>query len=268
MLDERARHLRQMILEVLRRSGAGHAATALSCADIITALYHGGALRLDPMTPDKPDRDRFLMSKGHAATALYCALADLGFFPLEELWRTAGVDGRMGVHLQRDVPGVEATSGSLGQGLGLGCGMALAARRTRADWLTFVLLGDGELNEGSVWEALLFAGHHRLNNLAAIVDRNHMCCSDYTENCLSLEPLDKKLTSFGWEARTIDGHDPDAMAVEFRKLRGRPSSKPTVFIAETIKGKGIPWEENAPMCHFYHPQGEELERAIAQLAEG
>lgn len=264
-LPQQARKLRLMVLEVIRRSGAGHLATAFSCADILTALYYGGVLRFKPQEPKWPGRDRFLLSKGHAATALYCLLADLGFFPEEDLWRTGREDGVMGVHLQTNVPGVEATSGSLGQGLGLGCGMALAARKRRENHLVWVLTGDGEMQEGSIWEALMFAGHHRLNNLAAIIDRNHMGCADYTENCLALEPLADKLEAFGWRALNVDGHDPDHLAAEFAKLRSRPSERPTVFIAETVKGRGLPEVESAPMCHFYHPGGEDLERDIALL---
>lgn len=265
LLADQARRLRIMVLETVRRSGAGHVATSLSCADILTALYYGGALRYDPHDPKKPDRDRFLLSKGHAATALYCVLADLGFFPLEELWRTGHEDGQMGVHLQPSVPGIEATSGSLGQGLGLGCGLALAARRRRENHLTFVLLGDGELHEGSAWEAFMFAAHHRLNNLAAVIDRNRMGCAGYTENTLALEPLADKLAAFGWRVLTVDGHNPDLLAAEFGRLRSRPDSRPTVFIAETVKGKGLAAVESAPMCHFYHPKGEELNRALAEL---
>lgn len=267
-LPAKAQSLRRMVLEVLRRSGVGHVATSLSCTDILTALYYGGVLRFNPGNPGDPSRDRFLMSKGHAATILYCVLADLGFFPMDELWRTGHEDGRMGVHLQADVPGIEATSGSLGNGPGLGCGMALAARRRKEGYLTYVLLGDGELSEGSVWEAFLFAVRQRLGNLIFIIDRNHMCCSDYTENCLALEPLAEKLTAFGLETRTVNGHDPAALADELSLPRRRPGDRPLAFIAETVKCKGIPAQENAPMCHFYSPKGEELERLCAELEEG
>ena len=264
-LSGKAQELRLMVLEMMRRAGAGHVATSLSCADIVTSLYYGGVLRVDPQNPECPKRDRFLMSKGHASTILYCALADKGFFPVEDLWRTGKEDGRMGVHLQPDIPGVEATSGSLGNGLGLGCGMALAARRKRENYLTYVLLGDGELNEGSIWEGFLFASQFGLNNLVIIIDRNRMCCSDYTENCMRLEPLDKKLESFGLNVRTVDGHDCRALVEALSLPRSRPSSGPTCIIAETIKGKGLPSVENGPMCHHYSPKGEELDRAFGEM---
>lgn len=267
-LTAKACELRLMVLEVLRRSGAGHVATSLSCADIVAALYYGGVLRFDPGNPAWENRDRFLMSKGHAATILYCTLADLGFFPVEDLWWTGKEDGKMGVHLQATVPGVEATSGSLGNGPGLGCGIALAARRRGLDYLTYVLLGDGELSEGSVWEAFLFASRRMLGNLVFIVDRNHMCCSDYTENCLSLEPLAAKLSAFGLEVRSVNGHDPAELAEELARPRRSPGDRPLCFIAETVKCKGIPSQENAPMCHFYGPKGEELERAFAEVRGG
>ena len=264
-LPEKAQQLRTMVLEVMRRAGAGHIATSLSCADIITALYYGNVLRFDPKNPKKTDRDRFLMSKGHAGTILYCALADLGFFPAENLWRTGHEDGTMGVHLQPDVPGVEATSGSLGNGLGLACGIALAGLRNNMDYMTYVLLGDGELNEGSIWEGFLFAAHHKLNKLVVIIDRNRMCCTGYTENILRLEPLDKKIESFGLAVRTMDGHNCEELAEELRRLRSHSFPGPVCIIAETVKGKGLPSVANTTMCHFYSPKGEELEKAFAEL---
>ena len=264
-LPEKAQQLRTMVLEVMHRSGAGHIATSFSCADIITALYYGDVLRFDSKNPRIPDRDRFLMSKGHASTILYCALADLGFFPKENLWRTGHEDGTMGVHLQPDVPGVEATSGSLGNGLGLACGIALAGLRKNMEYMTYVLLGDGELNEGSIWEGFLFATHHKLNKLVVIIDRNRMCCAGYTEDILQLEPLDKKLESFGLAVRTVDGHNCEELAGELRRLRSHSFSGPACIIAETVKGKGLPSVENTPMCHFYSPKGAELEKAFAEL---
>lgn len=264
-LDSKAHHLRTLVLEVMRHTGAGHLATAFSCAEILSALYYGNVLRFDSRLPDLPERDRFFMSKGHAATILYCVLADLGYFPLDDLWKTCAEDGTMGVHLQTSVPGIEATSGSLGNGLGIACGVGFAAKKMRENYLAYVLLGDGELNEGSVWESLLFAAHHRLNNVVAIVDRNHMCCADYTENCLSLEPLDAKFEAFGWSVRHVDGHDCASLVEELRKPRQRLVSRPTCIIAHTVKGKGLPSVENGPMCHHYSPKGEALADAFDEL---
>lgn len=267
-LRGQAARLRSMVLEVVRRSGCGHVATSFSCAEIIVALYYGGGLRFDPADPGWPGRDRLLLSKGHASTILYCALADLGFFPVEELWRTGREDGRMGVHLQTDLPGIEATSGSLGQGLGLGCGLALAARRRSESHLVYVITGDAELNEGSVWEGFLFAAHHRLNNLIVIIDRNHMGCADFTENCLALEPLDRKLEAFGLKVIKADGHDPIALASELARLRARPWPGPVALIADTVKGRGLARVENAPRCHHYKPQGEDLDRDLLEVKGG
>ncbi|MCC8195106.1 MAG: transketolase, partial [Deltaproteobacteria bacterium] len=148
---------------------------------------------------------------------------------------------------------------------GLACGIALAGIKKSMSYMTYVLLGDGELNEGSIWEGFLFAAHHKLNNLVVIIDRNHMCCAGYTENILQLEPLDKKLESFGLAVCTVDGHNCTELADELRRLRSRPVSGPTCIIAETVKGKGLPSVESTPMCHHYSPKGEELEKAFAEL---
>jgi transketolase len=261
-LNQKAYTLREMILQSVKRSGTGHVATAFSCAEILTALYFGGILRYDAKNPKWPERDRFLLSKGHAATAFYCVLAMSGFIPEETALDVAGDESRVGVHLQPDIPGVEATSGSLGQGLGIACGIALAARMDRKNYLTFVLSGDGELNEGSVWESALFAGHHRLNNLVWIIDRNHMQCSDFTENCLSLEPLKNKIESFGFIVDTCDGSDCASIIHALSEVRTRPSPSPLCLIAETVKGRGLPDVENDLFAHHYLPKAEEIDGII------
>lgn len=264
-LEKKASFLRLKVLEVMRRSGAGHLATAFSCTEIMTALYYGDVLRFDPKEPKLASRDRFLLSKGHAATMLYCVLADVGYFPEEELWETGKTNGIMGVHLQYDVPGIEATSGSLGNGLGLACGIALAAQRKQENYLTYVLLGDGELNEGSVWESLLFATHHRLNNLVIIIDRNRMCCAGYTENVIHLESLNKKLAAFGCDILEVDGHNCQDLVNAMKRSRARTSLAPLCIIAETTKGKGLKSVENDPMCHHYSPRGDALLKDIQEI---
>jgi transketolase len=261
-LNSKAYELRELILRSVQQSGTGHVATAFSCAEILTALYMGGILRYDTKNPTWQGRDRFLLSKGHAATGFYCVLAMCGFIPKETALDVGGDNSLIGVHLQPDIPGVEATSGSLGQGLGIGCGMALAARMDRKNYLTFVLTGDGELNEGSIWEAALFAGHHRLNNLIWIIDRNHMQCSDFTENCLSLESLEDKITSFGFVVDQCDGNDCGSILESLSNVRKRPLSKPLCLIANTVKGKGLPDVENDLFAHHYMPKTDEIDNLI------
>jgi transketolase len=264
LLNQKAYELREMILRSVKQSDTGHVASSFSCAEILITLYLGGILRYDVKNPEWASRDRFLLSKGHAATGLYCVLAMCGFIPVETALDVGGNNSLIGVHLQPDIPGVEATSGSLGQGLGIGCGMALAARMNRQNYLTFVLTGDGELNEGSIWEAALFAGHHRLNNLIWIVDRNHMQCSDFTENCLSLESLGDKINSFGFIVDQCNGNDCSSILEALSNVRTRPLSKPLCLIANTVKGKGLPDVENDLFAHHYLPKREEIDGLIEQ----
>jgi len=261
-LTDKAYKVREMILCSVKQSGTGHVASSFSCAEILSALYFGGILRYDPKNPRWPDRDRFLLSKGHAATGFYCVLAMAGFIPEETALNVASSTSKVGVHLQSDIPGVEATSGSLGQGLGIGCGMALAARMNRQNYLTFVLTGDGELNEGSIWESALFASHQRLNNLVWIIDRNKMQCSDFTENCVSLEPLDEKISAFGFNVAQCNGNDCNSIIETLSDVRSRPKAKPVCLIAHTVKGKGLPDVENDLFAHHYLPKISDIERLI------
>lgn len=268
-LDDAAFRIRKSILETCLRAGTGHLTSSLSCVDILVALYHGGLLRFDPQRPDWEGRDRFIMSKGQASPALYAVLADRGFFDSRHLERFAREGGRMGVHLQGDVPGAEITSGSLGHGLGIAAGLALGAAMNGEGHRVFVLLGDGECDEGSVWEAAMFAAHHRLGRLTAIVDRNGLCVTDFTERIVALEPLDEKWQAFGWEVRRIDGHSHAALAAALAD-RGAPaaSSPPLVVIADTVKGAGIPCISNIPLWHGQVPSGEMADRCRAELAQG
>jgi len=265
-LEEKAGYIRCQILDMCVGAGTGHVTSSFSCTEILVALYYGGILRHDPANPKWEERDRFILSKGQASPLLYVTLAHAGFFPENELSRFCKADGKFGVHLQCDVPGVEITAGSLGHGLGIAAGMAYAARMDHKNYLVFTLLGDGECHEGSVWESAMFAGHHQLNNLIAIVDRNWLCVTDFTENCVRLNPLDKKWEAFGWEVATVDGH---SFADIFSVLGGIHSGRcngPLVVIANTVKGKGVSFMENEPLWHGIAPKGELAEKAKMELS--
>jgi transketolase len=264
-LKAKALEIRRMSLEMCSRAGTGHVTSGFSCTEILVALYYGGILRIDPSDPESPDRDRFILSKGHASVCLYPILADLGFFPRSELDRFCGTDGIFGVHLQHQVPGVETTSGSLGHGLGIATGLALAARKRRESHLIVTLLGDGECYSGSIWESSLFASGNRLGNLTAIVDRNGMSATNFTEPALPLESLQDKWKAFGWETKTINGHDFSQIFQALAGLRSFRRSAPLVIIAETVKGKGIDFISNQCLWHARAPKGEELERARGEL---
>lgn len=255
-LKKKSYAIRKSVLEMCVSAGTGHVTSSLSCIDILVALHYGGIMRLDPANPEWSERDRFILSKGQASPALYAILADMGFFPADELTRFAQKNGSFGVHLQHDVPGVEITSGSLGQGFGLAAGLALGARMNRELHLVFTMLGDGECYEGSIWETAMFAGHNRLNNLVAILDRNYLCVTDFTENLVALEPFEDKWLAFGWEVLRIDGHDFHALLDALTGLRSRRSSKPLIIIADTTKGEGIESIANIPLWHGAAPTGE------------
>lgn len=266
-LDEASFRIRKSVLETCLRAGTGHLTSSLSCVDILVALYHGGLLRFDPRRPGWEGRDRFIMSKGQASPALYAVLADRGFFDPRDLELFARAGGRMGVHLQRDVPGAEITSGSLGHGLGIAAGLALGAAMNGARHRVFVLLGDGECDEGSVWEAAMFAAHHRLGNLTAIIDRNGLCVTDFTEKIVALEPLEEKWQAFGWEVRRIDGHSHEELAGALAGREAPAPSPPLMVIADTVKGAGIPFISSIPLWHGQVPAGELAERCRVELAK-
>jgi transketolase len=254
---------RKRILQTIVAAGAGHTGGDLSCVDILAVLY-GGVLKLSPATAADPDRDRFVMSKGHSVEALYVVLADRGFFPLAEL-ATVGRCGSPYVgHPTRHVPGIEQNTGALGHGLAFGVGTALAARLAGRSYRTFVLAGDGELAEGSNWEASLAAAHHRLDNLVWIIDRNELQITGGTESVCALEPLADKLRSFGYAVREVDGHDHAALLDVFAAVPfvvGRPSA----VLARTVKGRGVSFIENDARWHHRVPKPEELARAMAEL---
>ncbi|MDQ7821500.1 MAG: transketolase [Candidatus Eremiobacteraeota bacterium] len=264
-LMEKAMDLRRGVLEMCVKARTGHVTSSFSCAEILAALYYGGVMRYKVDEPRWPGRDRFILSKGQASPILYVLLADLGFFPHCRLGQFCEAEGMFGVHLQHDVPGVEVTTGSLGHGLGIAAGMAFKARYDGESHLVFTLLGDGELYEGSIWEGALFAAHHRLSNMVAIVDRNWLCVTDFTENIVKLEPLTEKWQAFGWDAVNVEGHSMEALLGVLEGVRERKSEKPLAIIANTVKGKGVSFLESQILWHGVAPSGEEAEKALAEL---
>jgi transketolase len=232
-------------------------------ADLLAVLY-GGILRVRPEQPGWPQRDRFILSKGHCCSSLYAALSLRGFFPTEELMQY-GTDGsRLMLHVSAHVPGVEFSTGSLGHGLPFGCGKALAAKRRSEAWRVFVLLSDGELDEGSNWEAILFAPHHRLDNLVALIDYNQIQSLGRTADVLALEPLADKWRAFGWEVRSVDGHDHDAIRAALSTVPWKAGA-PSCLLAHTVKGKGVPFMENDLAWHYRSPNKEQLREALQAL---
>jgi len=259
-----ARRVRIHGLRMISAGGASHIASVFSMADILSVLYRD-VLRVDPADPRAPDRDRFILSKGHGGAGVYAVLAERGFLPLEKL-ATYYQDGSdlCGHVSHKGIPGVELSTGSLGHGLSIGAGMAYAGKLDGKIHRVFVLLSDGECDEGSVWEAVLFAGHHGLENLTAIVDYNKIQSLAPTAATLDLEPFVDKWSSFGWSVRETAGHDHEALVKAFSSLPAR-AGRPTVVIAHTTKGKGVSFMENSVLWHYRCPRGEEFEAALREL---
>jgi transketolase len=245
-LEDIARRLRRDIVTSTSAAGSGHPSTSLSMVEILAVLYFGAVLRYDPADPEDPSRDRFILSKGHGAPGLYAVLAEAGYFPTEELDTLRRLGSPLEGHPNMNrLPGVEASTGSLGQGLSIGVGHALGAKLDGADYRVYVMVGDGESEEGQVWEAIMFAGNHELDNLTLLVDHNGYQQTAAVDDVQPLDPLDVKLSAFGWEVKTIDGHSLDAVHDAFRWARGVQGS-PQAIIARTIKGKGVSLLEGAP----------------------
>jgi len=263
-LDERSRELRRQIVRMLQAAGRGHVASAFSVLEILRVLYDG-VLGFNPRDPRWPDRDRCILSKGHGCLALYVLLADKGFFPEAELWKFCKSDGILGGHPEYGkVPGVEASTGSLGHGLSIGIGFALNARYGRAEYRTFVVVSDGESNEGSVWEAALCASKHRLSNLTVLVDYNKQQSYGTTYEVLDLEPFADKWRTFGFAVDEVDGHNVEELRTALDRTPFHPD-KPSVIICHTIKGKGISFVENNLEWHHKSKVTDEEVRAL--LAE-
>jgi len=268
-LERQATEIRKRNLCLIHDAGAGHTGGDLSAADILTVLYLGGVLRVDPRYPRQPDRDRFFLSKGHSSGLLYTTLALAGFFPEDELATFMRPLSRLSGHPSVHVPGVEANTGALGHGLPIAVGAALAAkldasRPGAATWRAFVLTGDGELQEGSNWEAALIAAHQHLDTLVLIIDRNRIQMMDRTERIAGLEPLADKWHAFGWAVREVDGHDHGALLEALNQVPFEPG-KPTCLIANTRKGRGVSFIEDSTGWHHRVPSDTELAAALAEL---
>lgn len=251
-LSQKAKWLRQTLLEMLIAANQGHPGSVMSEAEILSVLYYGGYLRYRPGKLDDPGRDRFIVSKGHATMGVYPILADIGFFPRDELMKMGKPGaGILRMYGNNRIPGVDATAGSLGHGVGIGAGMALAAKLDGRDQRVGVLIGEGELYEGSVWEAALFAAHHRLQNLVVVMDRNRRIILGDTEELLALDPITQKFDAFGWRTFSVDGHSPEDLVSAFDAAFDRPDGRPTIVVAETTKGRGISFMEGRIEWHYW-----------------
>lgn len=262
---ELATRIREESLRMVHRARASHIGGALSMADLLAVLY-GGILRVRAGDRGCAERDRFILSKGHSTVGLYAALALKDFFPIEELETYGKPGSRLMAHVSHKIPGVEFSTGSLGHGLPFGLGKALAAKRASKDWRVFVMLSDGELDEGSNWEAVLLAPQLQLDNLVAIVDYNKIQSLGSVEEVIDLHPLADKFRAFRWEVREIDGHDHDAIQSALESIPWKPGS-PSVLVAHTVKGKGVDFMENNLRWHYSSPKPDQLEEALAQLKD-
>ena len=264
ILGRIANQIRQQNLKMIHQAGNGHIGGDLSAADILTTLFLGDVLNVDPRNPRGPDRDRFFLSKGHTAGCFYTTLAFAGFFPKQELDTFLQPLSRLNGHPSNRIPGVEANTGALGHGLSISVGAALAAKMDGASWRSFVLTGDGELQEGSNWEALMAAAHFKLDNLTLIIDRNRLQMGDWTENTVALEPLSEKLRAFGWSVREVNGHDHAVLLETFQSIPF-DVGKPNCVLARTHKGQGVSFIMDRAEWHHRVPTAEELAIAFEEL---
>ncbi|OPX29046.1 MAG: transketolase [Candidatus Omnitrophica bacterium 4484_171] len=263
LLKKKANQIRKLIIEMLAAAGSGHPGGSLSSADIIACLYFD-VLRYDPKNPSWPERDRFHLSKGHACPALYAALALAGYFDTEELWKLRKLGALLQGHSDRRVPGIDVGSGSLGQGLSVALGMALAGKIDKRDYRVYCIMGDGELQEGNIWEAAMAVSHFRLDNLCAVIDYNHFQIDGRVDEVMNPEPLSDKWKAFGWNVIECNGHSMKELLESFdtaRKVKG----KPTMIIAHTIKGKGVSFMEGVVDFHGRAPTEEERKIALNEL---
>jgi len=263
MTSKFANKIRKLSLQMVNRARASHIGSALSIADIVAILYES-VLRINPNDPDWEDRDRFILSKGHACVAVYSALAIRGFIKETELDSYGQDYSRLMNHISHKVPGVEFSTGSLGHGLSFGIGKAFAAKIKGDKWKTYVLMSDGELAEGSNWEAFLFASHHRLDNVVVVVDYNKLQSFTSVEKTLNIEPIAEKLKSFGWDVREANGHDDEELQTLLLQTPWT-KNKPSILIAHTIKGKGVSFMENSVDWHYKSPNDEQLATALSEI---
>lgn len=268
LLEDRARFVRTETLRLIAIAKSGHYTSVFSCAEIFSVLYYH-TMNIRPDEPNWPERDRFLMGKGHVAVGLYPILADLGYYDPAILDSYTRVGSPFGDHPDMTkIPGIDFSSGSLGHNLSVSVGMALAGKLDNLDYRVFCLLGDGEMNEGQVYEAMMSAGHFKLNNLIAIVDRNQMSLDGFTEEVMSIEPLADKWRAFNWDVVEIDGHDLNGLVDTFDALQSRQDERPLAIIAHTRKGKGISWMDLGREWHLGHLVGEDYDNAMAELLDG
>ena len=261
-----ANAMRKDIIEMIHEAGSGHPGGSLSCTDILAALYFGGVMTYDPAHPTSDARDRFILAKGHAAPALYAALAEAGFFPKDELKTLRKLGSRLQGHPDSKLlPGVEVSTGSLGQGLSVAAGLAAGLRLKGGDQKVYTVLGDGECEEGQVWEAANFAAAEALGNLVAIVDSNGLQIDGCLCDVCSAGELDEKFAAFGWDVHHVDGHDIDALIALFASLPRKATGKPQAIIAKTVKGKGVSFMENQVGWHGKAPDAEQTKQALAEL---
>jgi transketolase len=263
-LGDKSREIRIEILKAVHAAGKGHIGGAFSIVEILVSLYHGGILKFDAKNPKWKGRDRFILSKGHTGVALYAVLADLGYFPKEEL-KLLNQGGLLGEHPDPRIPGIEVISGSLGHGLPIGAGMALADKMDKTSRKTYVLMGDGECYEGSVWEAAMFAAHHKLHNLCGIVDRNKLITHGSTESINRLEPFKDKWEAFGWEVIEINAHDFKDLERAWEIFTAKEEGKPSMIIANSVKGKGVSFMENKAIWHHGGIDDTKFKLAFSEL---
>lgn len=263
-LGERAKVIRNHIIRMLAKSGSGHPGSSLSTVDLLVTLFYN-KLRHNPQMPAWPDRDRFILSKGHACPALYAVLAERGYFEVSKLDTLRQFGSMLQGHpCMKTTPGIEISGGSLGQGLSVGLGIALAARLDKKDYRTYVMLGDGEIEEGQIWEAAMAASHFKTDNLCAIIDHNDLQIDGPIRDIMSSHPIPDKWKSFGWHALEIDGHNYQSIMSAYNEAENT-KGRPTVIIAKTVKGKGVSFMENQVDWHGKTPSKEEAERALAEL---
>ncbi len=264
---ELSKNIRIHALKMANKGGSSHIASVFSMADIIAVLYEN-ILQYDPKKPDMANRDRFILSKGHAGAGVYAVLAEKNFFPINDLLNHYQNGSHFSGHIShKNIPGVEISTGSLGHGLPISVGMALAAKLNKLNHNVYVVISDGECNEGSNWEAALFAAHHKLDNLIVIIDRNNLQSIKSTEDTLAIEPLKDKWLSFGWATEEVDGHNLKELT-EVMDKKNKTIDKPKCIIANTIKGKGVTFMENNNLWHYRSPQGQEFNDALSELNKG
>jgi transketolase len=264
LIQEKAVWVKRELLKIHKVAPGIRLASSLSCIEILTTLFYGKILNFDPKNIFWDERDRFIISKAHGSVSFYPILADLGYFDMDQLALVGKPGGILADIPDCSIPGYETLNGSLGHGLGVACGMSLALKKKNRAEKVFVLLGDGELFEGSVWEAIMFASHHNLDNLIMIIDNNKICMLDYCKNIIDLDPIDEKFKVFGWRPTILDGHNIDELYNALVSIKQETCQKPRVIIANTVKGKGVPRLETDSLCHIKALSNEEVDQLLAE----